>query len=69
MNEVEVTPTSDVPRNKRASRAGDCGFKVRVVTPGWMQKHDDTDYYVIVVAKDKFGRSQNGALDQGVKST
>ena len=62
-----MAPTSDVPRNERASRAGDGGFKARVVTLGWMQRHDDTDYYVIVVAKDKFGRSQNGALDQGVK--
>ena len=33
-----------------------------------MQRHYDTDC-AIVVAKDKFDRSQNGALDQGVKST
>ena len=33
-----------------------------------MQRHYDTDC-AIVVAKDKFDRLQNGALDQGVKST
>ena len=48
--------------------AGDGGFKARVVTLGRMQRHNDTDC-AIVVAKDKFVRSHNGALDQGVKST
>ena len=33
-----------------------------------MQSHKNIDW-AIVVAKDKFDRSQNGALDQGVKST
>ena len=42
--------------------------EARLVTPGRMQRHNDTDYALIVVAKDKFDRSQNGALDQGVKS-
>ena len=42
--------------------------KPRLVSPGRMQRHKDTDCCAIVVAKDKFGRSQNGALDQGVKS-
>ena len=48
--------------------AGGGRFKARrVVTPGRMQRHDDTDC-AIVAAKGKFGWSQNGALDQGVKS-
>ena len=38
-----------------------------IVTPGRMQRHDDTDC-AIVAAKDTFGWSQNGALDQSVKS-
>ena len=44
--------------------AGDGRLKARLVTPGWTQRHG-TDR-AIVAAKDKFDRSQNGALDQGV---
>ena len=42
-------------------------FKARRVSPGWMQRHG-TDR-VIVAAKEKFGQSENGTLDRGVKST
>ena len=48
--------------------AGDDRVKARVVTPGRMQRHDDTDC-AIVFAKDKFDRSQNGTLGQGIKLT
>ena len=52
------------------SRAAAGGrFKARLVTPGWMQRHGGTADRAIVAAKYKFDRSQNGALDQGVKST
>ena len=44
-------------------RAGDDRFKARLVTPGRMQR-DDTDC-AIVAAKENFGRSRDGALDQG----
>ena len=46
---------------------GDGRFKARVETPWRMQRHG-TDH-AVVAAKDKFDRSQNDALEQGVKST
>ena len=59
----------DVPRTERilgtkyVSRATAGGrFKARLATHGLMQRHG-TDC-AIVVAKNKFGRSQNGTLDQ-----
>ena len=36
MNEVEVTPNSDVPRNKSVLRAADGRLKTRLVNPGRM---------------------------------
>ena len=70
LNEVAVNPISDVPKHERVldtkfvfREAAGGRLKARLVTAGWMQRHD-TDY-AIVAAKDKFGRSQNGALDQG----
>ena len=48
--------------------AADGRFQARVVTPGRMPRHGSTDRE-IVAAKGNFGRSQNGALDEGVKST
>ena len=47
--------------------ATDERFKVRLVTPGRMERHG-TDR-AIVAAKVKFGRSQNDPIDQGEKST
>ena len=44
----------------------DGGFEATLVAPGRMQKHDIDR--AIVVAEDKLGRSQNGALDQGEKT-
>ena len=74
MNEVVVNPISAVPRNERVlgtnwvlTGAADGRFKVRPVTPGRMQRH--VVDRAIVAAKDKFGRSRNGALDQGELST
>ena len=69
-NEVAVNPISDVPRNKRIlgticvlrATTADGRFKARLVTHGLMQRHGAD--CAIVTARDKFGRSQNGALDQ-----
>ena len=69
-NEVAVNPISDVSRNERIlgkrcvlrTTTADGRFKARLVTHGLMQRHG-TDC-AIVAARDKFGRSQNGALDQ-----
>ena len=69
-NEVAVNPISDVSRNERIlstrcvlrATTADGRFKARLVTHGLMQRHG-TDC-AIVAARDKFGRSQNGALDQ-----
>ena len=47
--------------------AGDGRFKARLVTPGRMQRNDDD--CAAVAVKDTFGRSRNGALDQGEKLT
>ena len=65
-----MNPISDVPKHERVlgtrfvfREAAGGRLKARLVTPGWTQKHD-TDC-AIVAAKGKFGRSQNGALDQG----
>ena len=57
VNEVSVlTPPRWV---KNAAR-----FKATLVALGWKKRHDDTDCAIVAV-KDKFGRSRNGALDQG----
>ena len=58
----------EVPTTISRAAAGDGRFKARVVTPAQMQRHYDTEC-AIVVAKDKSDRSQNSALDRGVKST
>ena len=62
-----MTATSNVPRNKRTSRAGDGRFEAKLVTTEWMGRHD-TDC-TIVATKDKFGSSRNDVLDQGELST
>ena len=74
MNKVAVNPISDAPTNERVSgtkcvlrAAGDGRFKARVVSLDWKQRHG-TDR-AIVAAKDKFGRSRNGALDKNELST
>ena len=56
----------EVPTTTSRAAADDGRFKVRVVTPGRMQMHYDTEC-AIVIAKDKSDRSQNGALYQRVK--
>ena len=69
MNEVAVTPISDVPRNKRILgtkrilRTAYGRIKARLVALV-RKKRRGTDC-VIVVAKDKFGRPRNGTLAQG----
>ena len=68
-NAVPPLPTRKIKVPTTTSRAaGDGRCKAIVVTSGRMQRHDDTDC-AIVAAKDIFGRSHNGALDQGVKVT
>ena len=42
-------------------------FKAKLGTPGRIQRHG-TDC-AVVGAKNTFGRSQNGVLDKGEKST
>ena len=66
---VRLVPGRKVKVLITTSRAAAGGsVEARVVTPGRMQRNKDTDC-AIIVAKDKFDRSQNGALDQGVKPT
>ena len=64
---MPLVPDRKVEVPTTISRAAAGGrVEARLVTPGRMQRHKDTDC-AIIVAKDKFDRSQNGALDQGVK--
>ena len=66
MDEVAVTSISDVPINKRFIRVGDGRFKARLVTPAVRMQRHGTDRAIVAV-KVTFGRSQNGALAEGVK--